>query len=61
MRPISALCAALAVAIPATLSAETVGEAEYMNHRATGHGASGSGDGLFAELMTVPVPDLTHI
>lgn len=42
-------------------SAQGAGEAEYMQACASCHGAGGTGDGPLAELMTVPVPDLTMI
>jgi mono/diheme cytochrome c family protein len=43
------------------LSAQSAGEAEYMNYCAACHGQSGAGDGPIAGLMTVEVPDLTTI
>lgn len=41
--------------------AQSAGETEYMQACASCHGESGIGDGPLAELMTVPVPDLTTI
>lgn len=43
------------------VSADEVGKDEYMARCATCHGESAEGDGPLAELMTVPVPDLTSI
>lgn len=37
------------------------GQALYMENCATCHGTQGTGDGPLAELMTVPMPDLTQI
>lgn len=42
-------------------AADEAGKSEYMALCATCHGESGQGDGPFAELLTVPVPDLTTI
>jgi len=41
--------------------ADDLGRAEYMNACAVCHGDTGKGDGKLAELMTVPVPDLTGL
>lgn len=41
--------------------AQSLGEQEYMDACASCHGATGVGDGPLADLMTVPVPDLTTI
>jgi len=54
----AAACLALA---PAIAQAEEAGQAEYMEACAACHGASGTGDGPLAELMTVEMPDLTTI
>jgi len=40
-------------------AAQSAGEAEYMNSCASCHGESGTGDGPLADLMTVPMPNLT--
>lgn len=39
----------------------TSGENEYMQACASCHGASGTGDGPLADLLTVSIPDLTTI
>lgn len=41
--------------------ADHTGENEYMQACASCHGTGGLGDGPLAELMTVPLPDLTQI
>ena len=41
--------------------ADDSGQVEYMNTCAACHGATGIGDGPLADLMTVPVPDLTQL
>ncbi|WP_127562438.1 c-type cytochrome [Nioella ostreopsis] len=41
--------------------AQSIGEQEYVNNCASCHGEGGMGDGPLANLMTVPVPDLTVI
>lgn len=42
-------------------AAQTAGEAEFLNSCAACHGTGGAGDGPLADLMTVPMPDLTQI
>lgn len=58
------LIAALA-AVPlmagAGLAQDDPGKAEYMNACASCHGETGVGDGPLAELMTVPMPNLTQL
>lgn len=41
--------------------ADDAGKAEYMNSCAACHGEGGLGDGPLAELMTVPMPNLTTL
>jgi mono/diheme cytochrome c family protein len=53
--------AAILAAMAGWAGAEEIGQAEYMETCAVCHGESGTGDGPLAELMTVPVPDLTQI
>ena len=56
--------AALAVLLglgACSANAQSLGEEEYMTTCASCHGASGVGDGPMAQLMTVPLPDLTQI
>ncbi|TCP39264.1 c-type cytochrome [Rhodovulum marinum] len=54
--------AILAAALAAgTAQAQDPGPAEYMQACAACHGESGVGDGPLAELMTVPMPDLTQL
>lgn len=45
----------------ATAFAQDPGEVEYMQACAACHGATGVGDGPLAELMTVPMPNLTQL
>lgn len=61
--PINTILAGIAAGMlcVGAAAAEEVGKAEYMARCATCHGESGVGDGPLAELMTVPVPDLTTI
>lgn len=47
--------------LPASVSAQSVGEAEYMNSCASCHGASGTGDGPMAGFLTGSLPDLTQL
>lgn len=54
------LAAGLALAATGAL-ADDAGQQEYMDNCASCHGESGVGDGPLAELMTVPVPDLTQL
>ncbi|MCR8549815.1 cytochrome c [Salipiger sp. P9] len=61
MRAFAAMGAVLALILPLSAQADQAGEAEYLNHCAACHGVSGTGDGPLAEMMTVPVPDLTQI
>ncbi|MBY6002441.1 cytochrome c [Salipiger bermudensis] len=61
MKTLATIAGVLALALPFTASADEAGEIEYMNHCAACHGESGMGDGPLAELMTVPVPDLTQV
>lgn len=58
---IVAAASALILGLGGAVSAEEVGKAEYMNACASCHGESGKGEGPLAELMTVPVPDLTQL
>lgn len=58
---IAAAAAALSLAAGVAQAQSSAGEEEYMQACASCHGASGVGDGPLAELMTVPVPDLTQI
>jgi len=52
----------LAIAAVSTSAlAQDAGEQEYLNSCATCHGASGTGDGPLADLMTVDLPDLTQL
>ncbi len=52
----------LAIAAVSTSAlAQDAGEHEYMNSCASCHGASGTGDGPLADLMTVDLPDLTQL
>ena len=57
----AAIFALVTLLNPGWAMADDIGQAEYMNSCATCHGASAGGDGPLAELMTVPVPDLTMI
>lgn len=56
-----ALAGAMLVLGAGLASADEVGKAEYDSACATCHGATGVGDGPLAEMMTVPVPDLTKL
>lgn len=56
--PILALALA-AAALP--VRADDIGQQLYTNYCATCHGATGHGNGVVAEFLTVPVPDLTTI
>lgn len=53
--------AALSLAASAATAQDAVGKAEYMQACAACHGEYGVGAGPLAELMTVPVPDLTTL
>lgn len=55
------LAAAGLAALPALAQADDAGKAEYDAACASCHGAAGMGAGPLAQLMTVPVPDLTKI
>jgi len=56
-----ALAGALLVSGVGMAVADEVGKIEYDNACAACHGATGLGDGPLAEMMTVPVPDLTGL
>lgn len=47
--------------IPAHASAQSVGEAEYMNSCAACHGADGTGHGSLAGFLSGSLPDLTKL
>lgn len=53
--------AALALAGAAQAGEEDRGRQVYMEACATCHGEAGRGDGPMAELLTLPVPDLTGL
>ncbi|MGF1501853.1 MAG: c-type cytochrome [Paracoccaceae bacterium] len=58
----TAALVALGLSINAASAQDTErGRQEYMQSCAVCHGESGKGDGQLAEIMTVPVPDLTQI
>jgi len=61
MKTLATIAGVLALALPFAAPADEAGKIEYMNHCAACHGESGVGDGPLAELMTVPVPDLTQV
>ncbi|WP_335949010.1 MULTISPECIES: c-type cytochrome [Salipiger] len=61
MKTLATIAGVLALALPFAAPADEAGEIEYMNHCAACHGESAVGDGPLAELMTVPVPDLTQV
>ncbi|MBJ3763849.1 c-type cytochrome [Maribius pontilimi] len=55
---------ALAVSVSAVHAQDEVrdtGEVEFANSCATCHGMEGTGDGPLAQILTVPVPDLTTL
>lgn len=56
-----ALALAVVAATPAVAQEESAGRALYMNACAGCHGAEALGDGPVAELLSVPVPDLTRL
>ncbi|MEX5729993.1 mono/diheme cytochrome c family protein [Rhodovulum iodosum] len=60
-KPIAAALAALPLLAGAATAQDDPGKAEYMNACAACHGANGVGDGPLAELMTVPMPNLTQL
>jgi mono/diheme cytochrome c family protein len=56
--------AALGVALSGTAWAEArseMGKQEYESNCVACHGASGKGDGYFAQYLKLPIPDLTTI
>jgi len=53
------LCILALAAVP--VSADEAGEALYMSYCASCHGASATGDGPMAALLSVPVADLTTL
>lgn len=54
--------AALGLTLSAGMAlADQTGKEEYLKSCAVCHGDTGMGDGPLAEIMTVPVPDLTKI
>ncbi len=55
------MLAASLVALPAAAQDEDTGREVYLNACAGCHGAEAIGDGPAAELLTVPVPDLTRL
>ena len=61
MKTLATIAGVLALALPFAAPADEAGKIEYMNHCAACHGESAVGDGPLAELMTVPVPDLTQV
>jgi len=56
----AAIFAALSL-LAGAAHADDAGKAEYISACAACHGESGVGDGPLAELMTVPVPNLTTL
>jgi mono/diheme cytochrome c family protein len=56
---VTSLLAGLLLAAPA--AADELGKAEYISACASCHGEDAKGNGPLAELMTVPVPDLTTL
>ncbi|MGC9369304.1 MAG: c-type cytochrome [Paracoccaceae bacterium] len=56
----AAIFAALSL-LAGAAHADDAGKAEYINACAACHGESGVGDGPLAELMTVPMPNLTTL
>lgn len=62
-RFLSSLIAAvfMGVVSASPVTAETLGEAEYMAYCASCHGVAADGKGPMAEFMSVRVPDLTTI
>ena len=61
MKTLATIAGVLALALPFAAPADEAGKIEYMNHCAACHGESAVGDGPLAELMAVPVPDLTQV
>jgi mono/diheme cytochrome c family protein len=53
--------AAIAVLAPAYATAQSVGEAEFMNSCATCHGTDGTGQGPMAGFLVGSLPDLTTL
>lgn len=52
---------ALCLVAPGAQAQDQIGAEEYGNYCAVCHGDDGTGGGTLAEIMTVPVPDLTKI
>ncbi len=60
-RMIFALICAVPLTIGGSAQAEEAGEYEFIVACSGCHGVSGQGDGPLADLMNIPVPDLTQL
>lgn len=56
-----ALCAALCLATPALAQDPIVGEEFYRGFCAVCHGPDARGDGVMADILEIPPPDLTQL
>ncbi len=59
-RTLSAILAGVLL-LPCVATAQSIGEAEYMNSCASCHGSSGTGDGPLAGYLSGTLPDLTQL
>lgn len=60
-KPVFAALLSGFMAMSGQAAADSAGEAEFLENCVMCHGAAGMGNGPLAEIMTVPVPDLTKI
>ena len=58
---VAAVAAAVSFSAPALAQEMDVGEKNFQQYCGTCHGAGAKGDGDLANMMTVPVPDLTKL